>query len=137
MILVLWDIDRTLLYTGDIDRQVYRELFEEEVGRPVGQLPARGTGVTMPIAVRELLTANQVEPEKIEDLAQRIVRRMPRQLESHRDDIIRTGKIMPGVPAALAEVQRQQGLIPTVVTGNLEVAQRSSSIRWTSTSISI
>ncbi|MFJ9815496.1 HAD family hydrolase [Streptomyces sp. NPDC101151] len=28
-ILVLWDIDRTLLYVGDIDRQVYRETFTE------------------------------------------------------------------------------------------------------------
>ncbi|MGW4442021.1 hypothetical protein [Streptomyces sp. NPDC004682] len=42
MILVRWDIDRTLLYTGDTDRQVYRELFEEVVGRPAEHLLARG-----------------------------------------------------------------------------------------------
>ncbi|MFF7888395.1 HAD family hydrolase [Streptomyces sp. NPDC020794] len=119
MILVLWDIDRTLLYTGDTDRLVYRELFEEVVGRPAESLPARGTGVTMPLAVRELLRANAVEPERIDELAQRIVRRMPAQLERHRDDLSRTGQVMPGAPAALAAVQQESGLVPTVVTGNL------------------
>ncbi|MFD3774874.1 hypothetical protein [Streptomyces sp. NPDC058612] len=48
--LVLWDIDRTLLYVGDIDRQVYRKTFAEVVSRPADRLPARGTGVTMPLA---------------------------------------------------------------------------------------
>ncbi|MDV6288043.1 hypothetical protein R2F25_09210 [Streptomyces sp. UP1A-1] len=32
-ILVLWDIDRTLVYTGDIDRRVYKETFTSVVGR--------------------------------------------------------------------------------------------------------
>ncbi|MFF4827507.1 HAD family hydrolase [Streptomyces sp. NPDC001212] len=119
MILVLWDIDRTLLYTGDTDRLVYRELFEEVVGRPAERLPARGTGVTMPLAVRELLRANAVQPERIEELAQRIVQRMPAQLERHRGDLSRTGQVMPGAPAALAAVHQEPGLVPTVVTGNL------------------
>lgn len=119
MILVLWDIDRTLLYTGDTDRLVYRELFEDVVGRPAENLPARGTGVTMPLAVRELLRANAVGPERIEELAQRIVQRMPAQLERHRDDLLGTGQVMPGASAALAAVQQEPGLVPTVVTGNL------------------
>ena len=58
--LVLWDIDRTLLYVGEIDRQVYREAFAEIVGRPAERLPARGTGVTMPLAIRSLLLHNGV-----------------------------------------------------------------------------
>ena len=73
----------------------------------------------MPLAVRELLRVNAVEPERIEELAQRIVQRMPAQLERHRDDLSRTGQIMPGAPAALAAVQQEPRLVPTVVTGNL------------------
>ncbi|MFJ3824937.1 HAD family hydrolase [Streptomyces nodosus] len=119
MILVLWDIDRTLLYTGDTDRLVYRELFEDVVGRPAETLPPRGTGVTMPLAVRELLRVNAVEPARIEDLAQCIVQRMPAQLEHHLDDLSRTGKVMPHAPVALAAIRQEPGLIPTVVTGNL------------------
>lgn len=119
MILVLWDIDRTLVYTGDTDRLVYQELFEEIVGRPVERLPERGTGVTMPRAVRELLHANAVEPERIEELALRIARRMPEQLALHRSELVRTGKVMPGASAALAAVQQDPRFVPTVVTGNL------------------
>ncbi len=119
MILVLWDIDRTLLYTGETDRQVYRELFEEIVGRPAAKLPQRGTGLTMPAAVRDLLRANAVEPERIEDLAERIVQQMPARLKRHRGDLLRTGKLMPGARDALAAVHRAPGLVPTVVTGNL------------------
>ncbi|MFJ3659629.1 HAD family hydrolase [Streptomyces sp. NPDC090119] len=120
LILVLWDIDRTLLYTGDIDRRVYRELFEEVVGRPAEQLPARGTGVTMPLAVRELLRVNSVEPTQIEGLAHKIISRMPDQLGSHRGDLVRTGKVMPGAAAALAAVHQKPEFVPTVVTGNLQ-----------------
>ncbi|MGW4287239.1 HAD family hydrolase [Streptomyces sp. NPDC004673] len=120
MILVLWDIDRTLLYAGDIDRRVYRELFEEVVGRPAERLPARGTGVTMPLAVRELLRVNSVELGRVEELAHEIVRRMPDQLGSHHDDLVRAGTVMPGAAAALAAVDQRPDLVPTVVTGNLQ-----------------
>ncbi|MEU6405463.1 HAD hydrolase-like protein [Streptomyces sp. NPDC046985] len=119
MILVLWDIDRTLLYTGGIDRQVYRELFEEVVGRPVVKLPARGTGVTMPLAVLELLRVNSVEAGKIRKFADDIVRRMPAQLLSHQADIADTGRVMPGALASLKAVGKSDELLPTVVTGNL------------------
>jgi phosphoglycolate phosphatase-like HAD superfamily hydrolase len=119
VILVLWDIDRTLVYTGDTDRRVYRELFEDVVGRPADALPERGTGVTMPLAVRELLRVNAVEAERTETLAQRIVQRMPEQLAQHRDELLRTARIMPGAVAALAAVQSSPHCVSTVVTGNL------------------
>lgn len=44
---------------------------------------------------------------------------MPAEFASHRDDIVRTGRVMPGAPEALAAVAREPELIPTVVTGNL------------------
>ncbi|GAA4802975.1 HAD family hydrolase [Streptomyces ziwulingensis] len=119
MILVLWDIDRTLVYTGDTDRRVYRELFEEVVGRPVDALPKRGTGVTMPLAVRELLRTNAVEEHRVEELARRIVQRMPEQLALYRGELLDTGVVMPGARAALALVQQSPRCISTVVTGNL------------------
>ncbi|MFD3959749.1 MULTISPECIES: HAD family hydrolase [Streptomyces] len=120
MKLVLWDVDRTLLYVGDTDRKVYREVFREVVGREAERLPARGTGVTMPLAVRELLNANGVAEAEVEDLAQRIVDRLPEQLGRYRDDMRRSGQLMPGAAAALAAVHQTQGLVPTVLTGNLQ-----------------
>jgi phosphoglycolate phosphatase-like HAD superfamily hydrolase len=119
VILVLWDIDRTLLYTGDIDRRVYREVFADVVGRPATTLPARGTGVTMPMAVRELLAANEVPQGQLAELANRIVAELPERLNQHRQLIAREGIVLPGAVDALTAVHEARQLLPTVVTGNL------------------
>ena len=118
-VLVLWDIDRTLLYVGDIDRQVYRETFAEVVGRPAEQLPARGTGVTMPLAIRALLLDNGVPEPEVPELLPRMVELLPQRLAAHAQDLREQGVLMPGAVAALKAVHAQTNLVPTVVTGNL------------------
>ncbi|MGN2364107.1 HAD family hydrolase [Streptomyces luridiscabiei] len=120
--LVLWDIDRTLLYVGDIDRLVYQEAFRDVVGREATKLPARGTGVTMPLAVRELLTANDVPETEVERFADLIVDRLPDRLDTHREDLVRHGTVMPGAVEALAAVHQAPDLTPSVVTGNLRAS---------------
>ncbi|MFD6182013.1 HAD family hydrolase [Streptomyces goshikiensis] len=122
MILVLWDIDRTLLYVGETDRAVYREVFRQVVGRDATRLPERGTGVTMPLAVRELLSANDVPATEIQQLTQEIVDRLPGQLELHREELCLTGQLMPGATEALAAVHQSGDLVPTIVTGNLRAS---------------
>ncbi|MGW6454338.1 HAD family hydrolase [Streptomyces sp. NPDC055078] len=122
MILVLWDIDRTLLYVGDTDRLVYRAVFEEVVGRPAEALPAKGTGVTMPLAVRELLQANGVPDHDTARLTQEIIQRLPHQLSLHREHMLSTGTLMPGSIEALTAVRSAPHLVPSVVTGNLKAS---------------
>ncbi|MFG2684412.1 HAD family hydrolase [Streptomyces sp. NPDC048392] len=117
--LILWDIDRTLLYVGDIDRQVYRETFAEVVGRPAVRLPARGTGVTMPLAIRSLLLDNGVPEETVPELLPRMVELLPKRLAAHTGDLRSQGVLMPGAEAALQAVHEQEHWVPTVVTGNL------------------
>ncbi|MGP4083845.1 HAD family hydrolase [Streptomyces sp. KR55] len=119
-ILVLWDIDRTLLYVGDIDRQVYRETFAEIVGRPAEHLPARGTGVTMPLAIRSLLLDNGVPETEVPSLLPRMVELLPQRLAAHTGDLREQGVLLPGAVSALKTVHTQPGLVPTVVTGNLK-----------------
>lgn len=118
--LVLWDIDRTLLYVGDIDRQVYRETFAEVVGRPAEHLPARGTGVTMPLAIRSLLVDNGVPDADVAALLPRMVELLPARLAAHSQDLREQGVLMAGATAALRAVHDHPGLIPTAVTGNLK-----------------
>lgn len=117
--LVLWDIDRTLLYVGEIDRQVYRETFAEIVGRPAERLPARGTGVTMPLAIRSLLLDNGVPASDVPRLLPRMVELLPRCLAAHEEALRERGVLMPGAVSALKAVQEQTHCVPTVVTGNL------------------
>ncbi|MGY4969569.1 HAD family hydrolase [Streptomyces nigrescens] len=119
-ILILWDIDRTLLYVGDIDRQVYRETFAEVVGCPADRLPARGTGVTMPLAIRSLLLNNGVPAEAVPGLLQRMVDLLPNRLAARTEDIRSQGVLMPGAVAALQAVHDHKSWVPTTVTGNLK-----------------
>ncbi|MFF7393254.1 haloacid dehalogenase-like hydrolase [Streptomyces scabiei] len=118
--LVLWDIDRTLLYVGEIDRQVYRETFAEVVGYPVERLPARGTGVTMPLAIRAMLMENGVPEGRVPELLPLMIELLPKRLAAHTGDLRQRGKLMPGAVAALRALQARADLIPTVVTGNLK-----------------
>ncbi|MER7044207.1 HAD family hydrolase [Streptomyces jumonjinensis] len=122
MILVLWDIDRTLLYVGDVDRLVYRTVFEKVVGRAPERLPAKGTGVTMPVAVKELLTVNGVPAEQVDAFAQRIIGLMPGELEWHRERMLTDGLLLPGAVDSLTAVRKSPHLLPTVVTGNLQAS---------------
>lgn len=119
-ILVLWDIDRTLIYVGEVDRTAYREAFEEVVGRPATRFPARGTGRTMPRAIRGLLLDNGVCPEDVEQLLPRMLKAVPERLAAHEDDMRRDGVLMPGAREAVVAVARDERFVPTVVTGNLE-----------------
>ncbi|WP_327417622.1 HAD family hydrolase [Streptomyces sp. NBC_01233] len=119
-VLVLWDIDRTLLYVGDIDRQVYRETFAAVVGRPAEHLPARGTGITMPLAIRSLLIDNGVPEAEVDGLLPRMVDLLPVHLATHAEDLRTQGVLMPGAAAALRAVHDHPGLIATAVTGNLK-----------------
>ncbi|MEV4225575.1 haloacid dehalogenase-like hydrolase [Streptomyces bobili] len=119
-LLVLWDIDRTLLYVGEIDRQVYRETFAEIVGRPAERLPARGTGVTMPLAIRSLLLDNGVPTSDVPRLLPRMVELLPERLAAHEEDLREQGALMPGAASALKAVREQPLYVPTVVTGNLK-----------------
>ncbi|WP_149182694.1 haloacid dehalogenase-like hydrolase [Streptomyces sp. TRM49041] len=119
-VLILWDIDRTLLYVGDIDRQVYREAFAEVVGRRAEHLPARGTGVTMPLAIRSLLLDNGVSEDDLPELLPQMVNLVPQRLTAHTEDLREHGVLMPGAMEALRSVHDRPDRVPTVVTGNLK-----------------
>lgn len=118
--LVLWDIDRTLVYVGDVDRTAYREAFAEVVGRPAERLPAKGTGVTMPLAIRGLLVDNGVTEREADDLLPHMLEVVPLRFAAHTEDVRRLGSVLPGAMQSLKAVAAEPGLVPTVLTGNLE-----------------
>lgn len=117
--LVLWDIDRTLVYVGEVDRTAYREAFAEVVGRPAERLPAKGTGVTMPLAIRGLLADNGVGEREVDALVPRMLESVPRRFAAHTEDVRRLGTVLPGAMQALKAVAAKPDLVATVVTGNL------------------
>jgi phosphoglycolate phosphatase-like HAD superfamily hydrolase len=117
---VLWDIDRTLVYVGEVDRAAYREAFAEVVGRPAERLPAKGTGVTMPLAIRGLLEDNGVTGVTADELLPVMLEVVPRRFAAHTEDVRNLGSVLPGAMQALKAVAAEPGLVSTVLTGNLE-----------------
>jgi phosphoglycolate phosphatase len=118
--LVLWDIDRTLVYVGEVDRTAYREAFAEVVGRPAERLPAKGTGVTMPLAIRGLLEDNGVTEREVDDLLPHMLEVVPLRFAAHTEDVRRLGAVLPGAMQSLKAVAAEPHLVATVLTGNLE-----------------
>lgn len=117
--LVLWDIDRTLLYVGEVDRQVYREVFAELVGRRPDVLPAKGTGRTVPLATREMFLINGVPEPQVAELTAHALELLPRRFAGHRTRLASEGTLLPGAVEALRRVQALPGTVASVVTGNL------------------
>jgi phosphoglycolate phosphatase-like HAD superfamily hydrolase len=118
-ILVLWDIDRTLLYAGDVDQQVYREVYTDLLGERPAKLPARGTGVTTPTTLRQFFFGNGVTSTRIEDLTRTAAHLLPEYLLQRRALLREQGMVMPGAVEALRAVSNDPRFVSTVVTGNL------------------
>ncbi len=118
--LVLWDIDRTLLYVGGIDRLVYREVFAELVGREPERLPEKGTGRTVPLATRELFVTNGVPAADADVLVSQALALIPRLFASHQNLVLADGILLPGAVEALRAVRALPDTVPAVVTGNLQ-----------------
>ncbi|MFC4564578.1 hypothetical protein ACFO4E_22200 [Nocardiopsis mangrovi] len=105
-ILVLRDIDRTLLSVGGADRLVYRDVFRDLVGRPAGRLPATGTGRTVPPAVRELFAVNGVPQGQVEEPAEIALKEFPHRHTTHTTsmEVDDDGRLRLGRPPALLDL---------------------------------
>src|SRR5690606_16953651 len=96
--------------------------FTALVGRPPERLPAKGTGRTVPPAVKELFTANGIAGTDAERLAEIAVEEVPKRQAAHIDHMREHGRLLPGAVGALAAVQAMAGAVPAVVTGNLQAS---------------
>jgi phosphoglycolate phosphatase-like HAD superfamily hydrolase len=118
---VLWDVDHTLVSIDRVGREIYELAFTELFGRPlpdVGAVPMAGrtdraialevlaaAGVTDPLA--QLGPFHQIQAARAASLAGRV--------REH-------GRVLPGVPGALAAVAAGRPgitVVQSLLTGNL------------------
>lgn len=116
--LVLFDIDGTILLTSGAGRRAIVAAIADEVGaRGMGRV--RFDGKTDPQIVAELLdSAGRPGPppaEQVHAICRRYVELLAAELER---PTTRT-TVMPGVPRLLGELERQQGVILGLLTGNI------------------
>jgi len=115
--LVLWDVDGTLVDTAGMGRDAFSEAFEAVVGRPPEEAVEMAGHTDHQIAMAMLEKAGVEErdlrlPRMLDELAAALARK--------REDIRRRGHVKPGAAEALAALARTDGVVQSLLTGNVE-----------------
>jgi phosphoglycolate phosphatase len=120
-LLILWDIDHTLIETRGVGFAIYQRAFPAATGQPLAEL-ANVSGRTELDIMRETLRINEVEPtdEAVERLAAALVQ----GYEDARTELGGQGRALPGAHDALVTLAADESIYQTVLTGNLREVAR-------------
>jgi phosphoglycolate phosphatase-like HAD superfamily hydrolase len=111
VLLVLWDVDGTLVASGGHGRYAFEEAFREVVGRTPEHVDYAGR-TDHQIALEMLGGSREHLPAVLEQLVVRMAER--------REALAAEGHVYPGVPEILAALHEAEGVINSLLTGNLE-----------------
>jgi phosphoglycolate phosphatase len=120
-LLVLWDVDHTLIETRGVGRAIYESAFPAATGRPLAKL-AQISGRTELDIMSESLRVNGIEPtdEAVSALGQALIQ----GYEDARQELGRTGRALPGAHDTLTAVADNSSIYQSVLTGNLRDVAR-------------
>jgi phosphoglycolate phosphatase-like HAD superfamily hydrolase len=112
MLLVLWDVDGTLVYTAGHGRWAFNEAFEAVVGRTPEQVDFAGR-TDHQIALTMLGGERAQLPKVLEELAG--------ALDARKEAMRAEGYAYPGVAEVLAALDERDDVVQSLLTGNIEV----------------
>jgi phosphoglycolate phosphatase-like HAD superfamily hydrolase len=115
-VLVLWDIDHTLMETSGLGAELYRRAFERATGHPLEQA-AEVTGQTETSILSASLRLHGIAGD--EPFLSRYIDTLADEYERHRDELRIRGRALPGAREVLARLAGQPGIVQSVLTGNL------------------
>jgi Predicted phosphatases len=115
-LLVLWDVDGTLINNGGVSKEAYAGGFTALTGR-VLEHPVITDGQTDPAIMRSLLVRHGIEPTP--ELLAQVDDVMPAALEALVPRLRERGHAQPGAREAIAALARQAGVVQSVLTGNI------------------
>jgi phosphoglycolate phosphatase len=113
VLLVLWDVDGTLVHTGGQGRYAFEEAYETVVGRPFepSDKVAYAGRTDRQIALSMLDGEHDHLPRVLEELEL--------ALEGRRERVAAEGGAYPGVPETLAALHERDDVINSLLTGNI------------------
>ena len=119
--LVLWDIDGTLVQAGEVGRDIFTEAFQAVVGRAPDQVAARTltmAGRTDPEIALEFLAAHEIAEgaSHLPAFSEALVTALAAKAAVIRE----RGRALPGAREALVALGRTEGVVQSLLTGNLE-----------------
>jgi phosphoglycolate phosphatase len=115
-LLVLWDIDHTLIDAGTVLRPAYAAAFHKATGIALEQ-PWRFDGRTELAAATDALRAHGLDPEG--GLLDTFTGLLVAEHRARADDLATGGHVLPGAADALTAVGGVPGVRQSVLTGNL------------------
>jgi phosphoglycolate phosphatase len=110
MLLVLWDIDGTLVDSAGHGRYAFEEAFQEVVGGVPEWVEYAGR-TDHQIALEMLNDSDEHLPAMLDQLAVKLAAR--------EDMIAAEGRTYPGVPEVLAALHEADGVVQSLLTGNV------------------
>lgn len=116
-VLVLWDIDHTLIETRGVGFAIYQRAFPRATGgRKLEQL-AQIAGRTELDIMRETLRVNDIEPT--DDAVAALAAELVAGYDEGRAELATTGRALPGAEATLRTFAELPQVHQSVLTGNL------------------
>ncbi|WP_444962291.1 HAD family hydrolase [Nocardiopsis sp. M1B1] len=116
-LLVLWDVDHTLIETMGVGRKVFAEAFEIATGQPMSAGMATALGHTEPVLLDETLRLNGISRPD-EGLFERFARAQVAAYRKHAEELRERGRILSGVERTLEALSHQPNIVQSVLTGN-------------------
>jgi phosphoglycolate phosphatase len=113
-VLVLWDIDGTLLNAGGVGRDLYDAVFLQLFGRSLSAYAPTAGRTDRAIILETLVLAGVDEPRRYVDP---FIAGLGAHAQSMRSEVVSRGRVLPGAPAALALVGGHAH--QSVLTGNI------------------
>lgn len=120
-VLVLWDVDHTLIETRGVGFAIYKRAFPAAAGRPLDKL-AQISGRTELDIMSETLRINGIEPT--DNAVNRLATELVNGYENAREELKTTGRALPGAKETLDHLASQTGIYQGVLTGNLRDVAR-------------
>ena len=120
-VLVLWDIDHTLVAAGGVGRMVYARAVPDVTGFPLRELPAFSGRTELDI-MQESLRCHGVEPT--DEVLGRLSRAVIEGHEDMRAELADLGRVLPGAAATVAALAADDSLFQSLLTGNLREVAR-------------
>ncbi|WP_028192788.1 HAD family hydrolase [Salinispora pacifica] len=114
-LLVLWDIDGTLIDNGGVSKEAYALTFTRLTGRPP-EHPIVPAGRTDPAVLRLVLRQHGIDATP--DVMAQAVEELNRVFGSLMSRLAERGHVQMGAPAAIAALAGRGDVVQSVLTGN-------------------
>jgi phosphoglycolate phosphatase len=115
-VLVLWDVDHTLIENSGVSKENYQKAFAKLTGRSP-EYPVHTDGRTDPEIIRNMLSTHGITP--VDGYLPRIGAMLESAMSENFSRLRDRGYELPGARSALSALQKLPGVVQSVLTGNI------------------